>query len=232
MYIQITSRCNMSCLHCGSNCTAVGEDMSFEVFKESCVLSQKYQYTIVIGGGEPTLHKDFEKFLSYTLDNSFGLPGLVTNGTNKTQALFLAELAKEGIIWCALSVDKYHDLSKVSPEVIRAFKKGLNNKVDRRELRNIHDHVHLVGRAIESHRQGLLHHRVKDDGCLYGGLEIDPLGKIYHCNCKTVCYGSVFNNTIPKNYYRVKSTCDTRDTNWRDYLVGNEDESWGKQSPR
>lgn len=32
MYIQITNRCNMSCPHCGMNCTAEGQDMTMETF--------------------------------------------------------------------------------------------------------------------------------------------------------------------------------------------------------
>ena len=32
-YLQITTRCNMRCQHCGFGCTHRGQDMTREVFK-------------------------------------------------------------------------------------------------------------------------------------------------------------------------------------------------------
>ena len=50
MYIQITTRCNMSCAHCGMNCTQEGEDMTMETLKK--VLNLGLSDSYIIGGVE------------------------------------------------------------------------------------------------------------------------------------------------------------------------------------
>ncbi len=59
MYIQITTRCNMSCEHCCYSCTHEGEDMSLETFR-NCLGFDEYN---TLGGGEPTIHPLFWQFL-------------------------------------------------------------------------------------------------------------------------------------------------------------------------
>ena len=60
MYIQITTRCNMSCLHCCYGCNDKdGEDMPVETFE---LIMEKWGEkicktdgrNIILGGGEPT----------------------------------------------------------------------------------------------------------------------------------------------------------------------------------
>lgn len=71
-YIQVTTRCNMFCEHCGFSCTAEGEDMSMEVFERTLqVFEGSY---ITIGGGEPTLHpKIFEMVLGIIMLIAWGV---------------------------------------------------------------------------------------------------------------------------------------------------------------
>lgn len=227
MYIQITHRCNMKCLHCGSDCTAVGEDMTLEIFKQACKLARKLHYNICIGGGEPTLHKDFEKFLEIGVDNSDRL-NLVTNGSNTKMSLFLAELAADGIIHCTLSLDKYHDRSMVSQCVVDAFQCDPNYKSDFRRIQDIskseHTLVH-IGRTASSKESGVIEQETRDD-CFGRGLHVNPDGRIYHCACKQVSYNNVFYPTFHRNFYRVRHTCSERDP-WRKYLrMPNDDEDW------
>jgi len=121
MYIQITTRCNMHCAHCGMSCTAQGEDMSLQTFRQALEYSED---TVAIGGGEPTIHPLFWQKMTET-------------------ALALAGLAKRGIIGCDLSQDDYHE--PVDPRVVEAFtvdqKRAYNSTTcDQRGIRNVMGH--------------------------------------------------------------------------------------------
>ena len=170
MYIQITTRCNMSCEHCCFACTAKGEDMSQKVYEQALTLCDGY---IIIGGGEPTLHPLFNNFLMQAMGE--GSVWLATNGSITKTALLLAKLAKQGVIGCALSQDQYHDY--INPEVIIAFDKsiGYHNQEDLREFRSVTT-IHSGGRATENEIW-----EKEDCGCA-GGI-IKPNGDIYMCAC-------------------------------------------------
>jgi len=118
MYVQITSRCNMLCSHCGMNCTAQGEDMTFKTLKKT--LEYAYEY-IVFGGGEPTIHPQFEKFLFYAIGENMKV-NIITNGKLKNKAIALANLSSgdNEYIIAELSQDPFHE--KVNKSVVEAFK--------------------------------------------------------------------------------------------------------------
>jgi len=91
MYLQITTRCNMSCAHCCFSCTTQGEDMSIETFKNCLEFDNEY---IILGGGEPTIHPLFWQLLGLSI--SSGEVWLATNGKETSIALALAKMAKKG----------------------------------------------------------------------------------------------------------------------------------------
>lgn len=85
LFWECTLRCNLSCLHCGSDCRkdALIPDMPAEVFLEQMrKLSSKVEPSkimMVITGGEPLLRKDLEK-IGIAL-RKMGYPwGIVSNG--------------------------------------------------------------------------------------------------------------------------------------------------------
>jgi MoaA/NifB/PqqE/SkfB family radical SAM enzyme len=63
MYMQITTKCNMACGHCGMNCNKKsGINMSQKVFKAALKYASANDCSIVLGGGEPTVHLCFGNF--------------------------------------------------------------------------------------------------------------------------------------------------------------------------
>lgn len=64
LFWECTSRCNLSCLHCGSDCSKHGssEDMPLTDFLSALdtIKSKPDNFTVVITGGEPLLRKDIE----------------------------------------------------------------------------------------------------------------------------------------------------------------------------
>lgn len=81
--IEITKRCNLACIHCGSSCNhnALADELSTEewqiiFFQFSLMGVEK----IVFSGGEPTLKKGFEKLLLCA--SGIGLRhGFISNGS-------------------------------------------------------------------------------------------------------------------------------------------------------
>ena len=160
MYAQITTRCNMSCEHCGMNCTAQGEDMSFDNFKLIC---DETGY-IMIGGGEPTIHPQFEKFLLYAIGHCEHVT-IITNGSMTDTSLALAAINSDD--FCAyLSQDPYHD--PIDEKVVKAFK-------NQNQIRNTSRQLINAGRCDFG----------KSDKCICDGDPfVRPNGDIHQCGCK------------------------------------------------
>lgn len=178
MYIQITTRCNMSCAHCCFNCTNKGIDMPESIFLKALKLCEDDYITI--GGGEPTIHPKFWNYLINAIVDCEGV-WLATNGSQTKTALKLASLAKKGIIGCALSQDDFHD--NIDNEVIQAFTKNNNlntwhnnDHTDDREIRNLSENIFKAGRALENE----IWNR---EGCVCNDRIIKPDGSIYLCGC-------------------------------------------------
>lgn len=211
MYIQITTRCNMTCAHCCFDCGPIGKDMSEKNFEAACNFASDYGDTISIGGGEPTLHKQFWKFIGIALSYSDleEVPiWLATNGSLTKTALALARMAKSGIIQCELSQDDYHD--EIEDCVIDAFSKN-NTRHERNmpTVRNTSENgrgLIAAGRAVISHEMGLLNHDIRED-CPCSDLFVTPDGKIWHCGCKTKQYGTIQNPRIPDEYWENPGEC-------------------------
>lgn len=179
MYLQITSKCNMSCDHCCMSCEpGKGEHMSMEVFR-ACLEYLQDDYT-VIGGGEPTIHPKFWDILGRCIgvcEDVF----IVTNGSMTQTTVALAKMARRGVIGVDLSRDNFHD--PIDEEAFDAFdpygswpKDEKRYPEDRRGIRDVTNGVKEVGRAVET---GV----AKADGCVCDETFIDVHGKIHVCGC-------------------------------------------------
>ena len=66
--LDLTSSCNFACPHCvDSGIINTGKHLEFETIKQTIdILQDKGLLSIIlIGGGEPTLHKNFEEIVRY-----------------------------------------------------------------------------------------------------------------------------------------------------------------------
>lgn len=192
MYIQITTRCNMHCDHCGYSCTAEGEDMSFDTFRAAIAMDTE---SVSIGGGEPTLHPLFWEFLGYAIGNAESV-WMATNGSNTTTALTLAKLARKGVVGVALSVDDFHD--PIDQRVIDAFTKRIRlfhydtEQNDHRSIRDVSDKVIDAGRAAENQLAC-----VDSNRCVCDEMVVLPNGKIKWCGCSD----APFVGTVKRGLY-------------------------------
>ena len=80
-YVEVTSQCNLRCVHCYNDSGVDKGKISVEAYKE---LINQFDIDskpfITISGGEPLMHPDILDFLSYTHDKGI-TPLMITNAT-------------------------------------------------------------------------------------------------------------------------------------------------------
>lgn len=94
MYLQITTKCNMSCSHCCYSCTKYGRHGTKNQIIDNIAFARDYTDIITIGGGEPTLHPDFFDILKYCL-NDFDSVWMATNGSQTDSMYRLANIINQ-----------------------------------------------------------------------------------------------------------------------------------------
>lgn len=179
-YIQITTRCNMTCDHCCFACGKKGDDMTRETWQKALEFTKDRGDYITIGGGEPTLHKHFREFLLDAIAESEDemVPFMVTNGSTK-HADLLYKLTKAEVIRCELSQDEWHD--PIEWETIEKFR-----SID--AIRDVSNNGTQLpkpkGRAVTRELAELLDGE-EDHGqhCTCPGWMIDPKGGVHACGC-------------------------------------------------
>lgn len=187
MYIQITTRCQMSCEHCCYNCTRQGEDMSLETFRKALQVCEDMGSTPFLGGGEPTLHPQFETMLLEAITCAAkigeGVAGVITNGGVTKRALMIAALAKGGVIYGAVSRDQFHD--DISPDVVEAFESVPDGQGIKDNSNGGRAEPLASGRAIEYMGLDPEYDEINagGDDCPCSDHVCEPSGRIRQCGC-------------------------------------------------
>lgn len=104
--LDLTSACNFSCPFCvDSQLTNSGKKLELAEIKKTLntLQSRGLLSVILIGGGEPTLHKDFGKVVRFIKERKLQV-GIVTNGSNMEAVVQVAPLLK-GKDWIRISID-------------------------------------------------------------------------------------------------------------------------------
>ena len=104
--LDLTSSCNFSCPFCvDSKLINSGKSLTLEEVRKTIhtLHSRGLLSVILIGGGEPTLHRDFEEIVRYIKSKRLQM-GIVTNGSRLEKVDAIAE-ALEGKDWVRISLD-------------------------------------------------------------------------------------------------------------------------------
>src|SRR4030066_1791103 len=104
--LDLTSACNFSCPFCvDSRLINAGRSLTVEEVKKTIdtLHSHGLLSVILIGGGEPTLHKDFEEIVR-TIKSKRIQIGIVTNGSRLEKIEAVVEELKEKD-WIRISID-------------------------------------------------------------------------------------------------------------------------------
>jgi wyosine [tRNA(Phe)-imidazoG37] synthetase (radical SAM superfamily) len=104
--LDLTSACNFLCSHCvDSMIINTGEYLKLEEIKETINVlhSNGLLSVILVGGGEPTLHKDFGEVARYIKGKGLEI-GIVTNGSRLDKIAEIADRLREKD-WIRISID-------------------------------------------------------------------------------------------------------------------------------
>lgn len=80
-YAEITSACNLRCLHCYNDSGILKDQIEFKIFEKTVNEFIKEDTSITLSGGEPLLHPDIRRFLDFLGDRHFKNSLLITNAT-------------------------------------------------------------------------------------------------------------------------------------------------------
>lgn len=126
LFFEITSRCNLNCKHCGSNCSSKGDFLTVKDIEDTLQTVTSENPMICLTGGEPLMHPDFFEMANRV--NSMGFSwGMTTNGTliDEQNAL---DLKRAGMATVSVSLDGMetsHDLLRQQKGAWRAAVRGL-----------------------------------------------------------------------------------------------------------
>lgn len=206
MYLQITTRCNMRCTHCCYSCSpSRGSSMTRETYVNVIAFARDYTDCIAIGGGEPTLHKDFFTILGFCLQD-FDYVWLATNGS-RTKSMFRLcniitgedeQIYQDDKLTVALSTDYYHDYDMIEYRIRELWTRNAKRRDSGFEVRDVSGNVIREGRATKS---GVWN---KKEGCVCSDLFITPSGDIKLCGCKkSPVIGNVNTGDIEAKYKHI-----------------------------
>ena len=107
IHLDLTSACNHRCpFCCDMDMLNSGNQLCINETKRMTDLlcERGLKSVIVMGGGEPTLHKDFEDIIVYLKSKGLQL-GIVTNGTKMDKVISIADSLTDPYDFVRLSLD-------------------------------------------------------------------------------------------------------------------------------
>jgi len=97
-WIELTSKCNQKCLHCfmGTDLNAYRHLDTKDICNYIDILYSQGISQLILTGGEPTLHPDFEAILDHATQYDMSI-SLLTNGTTEQLIRVLPKLRTYGV---------------------------------------------------------------------------------------------------------------------------------------
>jgi len=146
---------------------------------------------VTLGGGEPTLHRNFEKYLLQAIAHTE--PGgvmVITNGTHKERSRMLFDLARSGVMAADLSRDDYHD--EIDGETVDMWEAEAERVAGQHRRHNYDDRSRVGVRNTTEDREPMANGRARtelglekgdDYRCPCDGPVVQPNGDVYACGC-------------------------------------------------
>ena len=143
LFLELTSRCNEHCLHCGSSCDYTGGfELSLEQYKKILTdIAADFDvnsFQLCITGGEPLLRTDFFDILGFAKDLGYHW-GMTSNGT-LIDAGCARKLHECGMGTISVSIDglkETHDRFRRTPGGYDAAMRGINCLLEEGGFRHV-----------------------------------------------------------------------------------------------
>lgn len=143
LFLELTTRCNERCLHCGSYCGEVqNNELTLDQYKTFLDQIKEDFGTedkmLCITGGEPLLRQDFFDIMGYAHQLGFRW-GMTSNGTLITPEV-AQKLADVGMGTISISIDgleETHDAFRQTPNGYKKAMQGIQNLIDIGKFKHI-----------------------------------------------------------------------------------------------
>jgi len=125
LFLELTSRCNARCEHCGSRCdgNTQGEEVSTEDLKRTLKdIAEHYDPNNVflnVTGGEPLMRKDFFEIMKYASDLGY-FWGMTSNGMLITKSM-VKKLEEAHMSTVSISIDGLRETHESFRKVPNCF---------------------------------------------------------------------------------------------------------------
>lgn len=210
MYLQLTTKCNMSCQHCCYSCSMRGKHGDYDTLHEALIFIAGYDdEAIALGGGEPTLHPRFFDLLAHSLER-FNYVWFATNGSQTEAMERLAHIIEGNDYesfddYCTCETDEERDCCSCLDQAPIIYQEGkltvalsqdsYHDPIDERIIRLWssravqHRRSHYEIRNVTNSYRGLIGQgRAKklgysSEGCVCADLLVKPDGQIRLCGC-------------------------------------------------
>ena len=112
LFFELTDKCNLNCVHCGSNCNSKRNNfLDINIIKKTLdEVSKMYdskRIMVCLTGGEPLLYDDIYEVMNYSKKKKY-LVGITSNGTLVDNHV-AEKLVKSGLDSIAISIDGLKD---------------------------------------------------------------------------------------------------------------------------
>lgn len=85
VYVEITSICNLRCIHCYNDSGKEKNEISVEAFQNILEAYNNTEFSLAISGGEPLLHPKFWELVKLAKEKGISDILIITNGTQITE---------------------------------------------------------------------------------------------------------------------------------------------------
>lgn len=128
LFFELTNRCNLRCMHCGSNCTGTGEMLSVQDVCRVLDGLRGERPQICLTGGEPLMHPDFFE-IAHAIKRKGFLWGMTTNATliGKAQARMIREAGMSTVAVSLDGLEASHDALRRSKGAWKKAVEGIIN---------------------------------------------------------------------------------------------------------
>jgi hypothetical protein len=176
----------MLCAHCCFDCGPDGEDISSETFEHALEYAKHRQDEITLGGGEPTIHPQFEEFLVRAMEARPNRVCVITNGKYAKGVNVLLRYAMTKQVFAKLSADQYHE------PIDKAIVDEFNALPAMWEWGSHHLGTTHIERVLPFGRATRLTTATFRQGqCLCYGPFVTPSGHVQQCACEGHTVGHI-----------------------------------------
>ncbi len=151
-WIEITRQCNLRCSHCfvEGGLKRNGELSTQRILRLFEEWAEMGVFSVVITGGEPTIHPDFLQITRYAHDLGF-VVGIATNGISLNDRL-LNSIPQDDVI-ISMSIDEAHgqghgkesDFEYVTRRLLEVRDRGFNTSI---MTTTTHENVRMLDKVI------------------------------------------------------------------------------------